>query len=460
MLSLRDTGKIRQNNESILHLAGNCGFPAHVPFSLTDFIRKDCSEDVKHLRLCVVLFMWSPPKTKPPVFTKKDKSWFENYFLNIGSPNGIARFWYKESFGKLKIEGKVLDWTLRQDAPKTIFDTDGSGKLISQINRNTALTIAKQIATSQNEDIDAYDGFIAVVGVNNNVVVAGDASGNGATFAIGTNHNHTCHEVGHIIGNRNGLYVHSFGLEKQGTRGGVYGHPYCIMSAETFGGAYTAMFTPPTASNPEEKNQGPGLCGGTRARLGWANAIDYNLNDEKEAEFELQSLGSNRPNAQVILIRKGDKTFYVEYRSSKDENDQVITNLTVDGVVVIGILTGGIAAGEKDGRHKINGTFIGQIPVGFASPFKADAVINFEPNWGIKVTHVSSNSGVTVRIVRNFTFSLRTYRRTHDIDFFDGSSSFQIDGSPDYEARCDLYDNVGRWRLDGQPIKSLRTLLI
>ena len=456
MLSLRDTGKIQENNASILHLGELCGLIP--PFSLKDFILKDCIVDVTHLKLCVVLLMWSPPNTPQPVFNQKSNSWYANYFLNWGNPNGIASYWYKESFGRLKIEGKVLGWFLNQQDPKAVLNKNPDGSLTNNISRYKALDMAKQLVIDNNESLDSYDAFIAVVGVNQQYAVLGDNDGgNGSTFAIGTDHNHTCHEVGHIIGNNNGMFIHSFGLEKKELRGGVYGYPYCIMSAEWYGGVYNELFTPKMALELEEMNRGPGLCGGTRVLLGWAKSIDFNLDDEKEGEFEIQSLGSNHPNAQAIIIRKGGKTFFVEYRSSKDENDQIISKLGFDAVVVVGIITGGIAAGEKDGHHKSNGTFINQIPLNFGS--SSNVIINFEPNWGIMVIGVCSSLKITIRIVKNFAFSLRTFRRTHDIIFLDGSSSFQIDGSSDYEAKCDLYDNLSKWRINGQPLKSLRSLV-
>ena len=452
MLSLRDTGRFNETDISVIEAAKKCNI--NIPFSIADFIRRDCSENEKSLKLCVVLFRWSPPNVLPPNFTQKDKAWYENYFLNWENPNGIAHFWYKESFGRLKFKGKVLDWTLVQKDPKVVLDKDTNA-----MNRNTALDIAKTIAVSKNESLDAYDGFIAVVDVDTSkYIVNGDNSGNGSTFPIGIDHNHTCHEIGHIIGNISGQFTHSFGLETKEYRGGVYGYPYCIMSAEWYGGAY-GYFTPATAITAEEGNRGPGLCGGTRAILGWSNSIDFNLDEEKEAEFEIQSLGSNQSNPQVIFISKGGKKFFIEYRSATDENDKAISSvLGFDAVVVAGIISGGTAAGEKDGRHKTNGTFIGQIPLNFSSPLP-ETIINFEPNWGIKVIGVKVNSNLVIKIMRNFTFSLRTYRRTHDIALSDGSSSFQIDGSPDYSAKCDLYENLSEWRLNGQPVKNIRDLV-
>jgi hypothetical protein len=456
MLSLRDTGRFNGANISVIDVAAKCGL--NVPFSISNFIRSNCSEDEKKLRLCVVLFSWGPLNTAEPPFTKKSKSFYENFFLNWENPNGIARFWYKESFGRLKIEGKVLDWTFVPKDPATVLDKDKNGNLVNTINRNTAIGIAKDTASSQGESLDNYDGFIAIMGVDTSkYVVNGDNSGADSTFAIGTNHNHTCHEVGHIIGNINKLFTHSFGLETTGYPGGVYGYPYCIMSAETYGGAY-AYFTPKTASTPEEGNRGPGFCGGTRAILGWANSIEFDLENENEAEFEIQSLGSNQRSLQVVFIKKGDRKFFVEYRSSKDENDAAIALLGFDAMVVVGIVSGGIAAGEKDGRHTTNGTFIGQIPVKFSSPAN-NTIVNFEPNMGIKILEIRGDSKIVIKIVKNFAFSLKTYRRTHDIALSDGSSSFQIDGSPDYSVKCALYNKLREWRINEQPVKGIRDLV-
>jgi hypothetical protein len=104
MLSLRDTGRFNETDISVIEAAKKCNI--NIPFSIADFIRRDCSENEKSLKLCVVLFRWSPPNVLPPNFTQKDKAWYENYFLNWENPNGIAHFWYKRVLAGLSLKGK------------------------------------------------------------------------------------------------------------------------------------------------------------------------------------------------------------------------------------------------------------------------------------------------------------------------------------------------------------------
>ena len=58
MLSLRDSGKIQQDNASILNLGALCGFKPS--FSLKDFILKDCLVTTQPFRIGVALISGVP----------------------------------------------------------------------------------------------------------------------------------------------------------------------------------------------------------------------------------------------------------------------------------------------------------------------------------------------------------------------------------------------------------------
>ncbi len=267
-----------------------------------------------------------------------------------------CQFWYKQSFGKLRIEGQVLDWSRLQTDEATIFTAkDPDGKLM--ILREVAENIIKQMFPEN------FDAFIGVFNVPSDHAIDGGTTGNYSSFSIGDPFDFQAHEVGHLIGGKFNFH-HSFGIETSTYCTGMYGHPYCIMSSEAYG-----------------------LSGATRGALGWANEMQVDLNINAELSFTLRSLGSSYPGLQVIRIIDGDRIFYIEYRSSRDSNDKEISNLNYDAelkcdaIVVVSALTGGIAT-----KLAPNGaTFLGHVPLNFSTGVVPDTIVNFNPFWGIKV---------------------------------------------------------------------------
>ncbi len=293
MLSLRDTGKIQQDDASILHLGGLCGLTP--PFSLTDFILKDCLVHSEIFRIGVMLISWSPQNTDLPQAPDfpHDKDWYANFFLNWGYEQGVANFWYKQSFGKLKIEGKVLNMVNHQAQKEDIFSGPDENNLL-YIPRATARSILDKEAASQGGFPENFDAFIGVFNFPMGYRIDGGSTGNFSAFGIADPFAFHTHEVGHLIGGKYNFH-HSFGIETQDYSTGMYGHPYCVMSALTYGAKNVILNDSDAYPNPEENLRGPGFSGASRSDLGWANRIEFNVENNKEESFNLLSLGSNKP---------------------------------------------------------------------------------------------------------------------------------------------------------------------
>jgi hypothetical protein len=456
MLSLRDTGKIQENNASIIHLGELCGLIP--PFSLKDFILKDCLIDTKIFRIGVALIIWSPANPNLPQAPDPqhdDKSWYENFLLNWRNEKGVANFWYKQSFGKLKIEGQVLPWTRFQIDEAAIF-TAKSGDGRPMILRTVAQNIVMQRFQGN------FDAFIGVFCLPPDHAIDGGTTGNYSSFGIGDSFDFHTHEVGHLIGGKFQFH-HSFGIETADLCTGEYGHPYCVMSAEVYGTNGVQRLNDSIAFPDAEENfRGPGLSGATRSALGWANENQFDLGINEELSFTLQSLGSSYPGFQVIRITDGDKIFCVEYRSSLDDNDRGISNLDYDAelkcdaVVVVNILAGGIATSLAPN----SATYLGQIQLNFSTGVVPDTIVNFNPFWGVKIIDFDDRkSTVQIRIIKNNFFSLRIYRRTHNFTLSDGTNTFDIVPAGKVALECNDYMNLSKWRINGQPLKNLRSLV-
>ena len=460
MLSLRDSGKIQQDNASILNLGALCGFKPS--FSLKDFILKDCLVDTQPFRIGVALISWSPvsPSLPQAPAPPHDKRWYENFFLNWRYENGVANFWYKQSFGKLKIEGQVLDWSRFQIDEATIFKTkDKDGKLVFPpiLLRTVAENIVKQRFS---ED---FDGFIGVFNVPSGHAIDGGTTGNYSSFAVGDTFAFHTHEVGHLIGKKFNFH-HSFGIETSDYCTGMYGHPYCVMSAETYGAVNVLWNDSVSFPDKEENLRGPGLSGATRSVLRWANETKFDLNTNEETSFTLLSVGANYPGVQVLRITDGDRVYGIEYRSARDRNDQGIANsnydaaLKCDAVVVVSALAGGIATKIAPN----SATFLGQIPLNFSAGVLLDTIVNFNPFWGIKVLGFDEKkSTVQIRILRKNVFSLRTYRRTHHLTLSGDVDSWDVINFSDDKLLlpCEDYKRVRAWRVNGNKVTNLRSLI-
>lgn len=455
MLSLRDSGKIQQDNASILNLGVLCGFKPS--FSLKDFILKDCLVDTQPFRIGVALITWSPSSASLPQAPVQPhpKSWYEDFFLNWRYENGVANFWYKQSFGKLKIEGQVLDWSRFQIDEAAIFTTKNpDGK--PMILRNVAENIVKQRFSND------FDGFIGVFNLPSDHALDGGTTGNYSSFSVGDSFAFHTHEVGHLVGKKF-KFNHSFGIETSTYCTGMYGDPYCVMSAQAYGAADVLRNDSVSFPIIEENVRGPGLSGATRSVLGWANENQFDLNVNEEPSFTLRSLGSSYPGFQVIRIMDGDSIFCIEFRSTRDSNDQGISNmnydaaLKCDGVVVVSALTGGIATKLAPNCA----TFLGQVLLNFSAGVIPDTIVNFNPFWGVKVLGFDEKkSTVQIRILRNNVFSLRTYRRTHHLTLSGDVDSWDvIDPRDNLPLMEEDYKRVRAWRVNGNQISNLRSLI-
>ena len=458
MLSLRDSGKIQEDNASILTLGAFCGFTP--PFSLKDFILKDCLVDTQTFRIGVALLTWSPsfpnlPLTSAPPYPK---SWYEDFLLNWKYENGVANFWYKQSFGKFKIEGQVSDWSHIDIDEATLFTSkNGDGK--PMLLREVAKNIVKE-KFSEN-----FDAFIGVFNFPPDHAIDGGTSGDllFSSFSVADPFDFHTHEVGHLIG-RKFSFRHSFGIETPDYCTGEYGHPYCVMSAEVYGtNGLPRWDDSATFTNREENFRGPGLNGATRSVIGWANTNQFDLNMNEELSFTLRSLGSSYPGFQVIRIVDGDRIFFIEYRSSRDSNDKGISNvnydatLKCDAVVIVSILTGGI--GTRSAPN--DATFLGQILLNFSVGVVADNTVNFNPFWGLQVLNFDEKkSTVEIRIFRKNVFSLRAYRRTHHFTLSGDVDSWNVTDPGDQRLLLqEEYKRVRAWRVNGNPIVNLRSLI-
>jgi hypothetical protein len=445
MLSIRDSGKIQNENASILQLAQQCGL--HKPFSLKEFVERECIIDVLHFRICVVIFAWLPNDTAK-VRISHDPAWYGNYFLNWHNPLGVGQFWYKESFGKLRFEGDVTSALTLNIEPEKILVLNNDNTPSKIVDRNKAADLCRQIAGEQFPG-RTYDAFITVVGVPSDYDVNGGTTGNCSVFkADAGTFDFYAHEVGHLIGGKLG-YDHSFGRETPDCAtkysNSEYGDPYCVMSAMTYGDYPGGVTFDPGKAPPlarEETGRPPGLNGATRLLLGWAKGIEFDLAENREAEFELQSLGSNRPGLQIVRVRQGESTFCAEYRSGVDPNDRGIKK----DVVALSALESGIARRHDAdpgglGHPGKSTTYLDEVLYAPSGSSGSNKVANFNPFWGVKVMEWNpAKHTVRIKIVRNFALSVRTYFRTHDVGTrcLDGLRSWRINGRPLTSFRADL----------------------
>lgn len=451
MLSLRDSGKIQQDGASVTSLAAECGLPK--PFSLKDFIEKECLIPITHFRICVVpiipwrqFFPWHPEYT-PRLFigVRHDKAWYENFFLNWRNPFGVAQFWHRESWGRIRIEGDVLDWTVDYTDPAEVQNsaTDAT------ISRSKSGELARKIAAQKGIAVENYNAFVVVYRLPSSVQVDGGTTGDRRTSVFRTEDpfDFHAHEVGHLVLAYSGVGgAHSYGYETDPEYcTGLYGHPYCIMSAKRYGGRYRGIKSPSSLSN-EERGRGPGLNGATRYYLKWADGRNLDLQSETTEELELQSLGSNRSN-RVLEIRRGERTYAIEYRSQTDANDAGISH----DALIVNAMDGGLAwAREGHGCA----TLLSEIALitEVNSQSGPTQVANLDSFWGVQVVAWKPNAkSVRFRIVKNNLVSVRMYARTHpDLSFA---------ANPARPSACPLVNGLKSWNINGERLKSLRALI-
>ena len=124
--------------------------------------------------------------------------------------------------------------------------------------------------------------------------------------------------------------------------------------------------------------------------------------------------------------------------------------------MVVNIAAGGVATGLAPNSS----TYLGQIPLNFSTGIVPDTIINFNSFWGVKIISVDDkNATVQVRILKNNRFSFRTFRRTHNFTLADGTNTFDIVPNGKVASESNDYGNLRKWRINGQPLKNLRSLV-
>ena len=287
-------------------------------------------------------------------------SWYHGYFCNP-KKEGIARYWYEQSEGKLELEGDVLNWFLLKATTKYLRKAKG----VDQIGRTKLVNAAVLQAMKERDfDVAKYDGLIVVAKIELPDGWAHDGGsgryrlgGQDLPFSMipaGASFNFTAHEIGHQFD-----LDHSYGFDCykniDWSLWGEYGHFYCVMSASGFGGTNPTF---PLNIFPEFSGVGPGLNGGSRMARGWARGIDFNIEPGASTTQTLYSLGSSwagNPLKVIHIIKSPEETYTVEFRSNMDDYDKGLPG----PMVVINALRGSTA--DLGHPNTNSATYLGEI---------------------------------------------------------------------------------------------------
>jgi hypothetical protein len=299
-------------------------------------------EDLE-LHVAVLLCHWHRP---PGLTTVLPADFYRRYMFDLSNDQGIGRFWFDQSGGRLRFVGQINDWISLSKAP-----SDPS------INNNRQLLGAQAVADAQNArwhpgNADVVVVFVAcdqakginagalgqpitIDGINRWVAVLLADSANYVAFSNGVvddfRFDFNCHEVGHLVG-RKYSFGHAYGPN------GAYDSPYCIMAAMTYGYLKRVTYDPWTAGSdrpPEEHTKGPGLAGSTRAGCGWARTRRVGPADlQQPLEIYMAQLdGHGNSLPQVIeyatTVNGTPTTYTVEFRCRLAEHDQALPTAIV-----------------------------------------------------------------------------------------------------------------------------------
>lgn len=303
-----------------------------------------CGPEELELHIEVVLCHWRRP---PGSTTVLPADYYRRYMFDLSNDQGIGRYWFNQSGGRLRFVGQVKDWIPLSKPP-----SDPS------INKNRAAQATLAVADAQNagwhpDDAKAVVVFIAcdqakgtdggalpkpisIDGINRWAAVLLADSANYVAFTGGRlddfRFDFNCHEVGHLTG-RQYSFGHAFGPN------GTYDNPYCIMSAMSYGYLLSSAtydpWTPASNRPPEEHTKGPGLSGSTRAGCGWARTRRLQPADlQQPIETYLVHMddhGTSMPQVieYAITVNGVLSVFTVEFRCGLGEHDQSLPTAIV-----------------------------------------------------------------------------------------------------------------------------------
>lgn len=298
-------------------------------------------EELEH-RVAVLLCQWQRP---PATSTVLPPDFYRHYFFDLSAENGIGRFWFEQTGGRLRMTGHVSDWVALSKAPSDPSLNMNRGALATAAINDAlkagwhpgqAQSIVVVVACDGSAGVGAggVGAPIKVDGVDRSVIILhGDSRNwilrtNGNVLGSNYRFDFNAHEAGHFIGDEY-LFNHAFGPA------GPYDNPYCIMSAMSYGALQqAATYDRWTKNSPrlaEEHTKGPGLSGATRAACGWARVWRLDSNQLKQGvELHLAHLGDATSSLPQVIecpttsANGKHATFTIEFRSPLAEADQAL----------------------------------------------------------------------------------------------------------------------------------------
>jgi hypothetical protein len=289
-----------------------------------------CGPESQQIKFAVLLCHWH---RAPGLATVLPPDFYREYMFDMGAPDGIGRFWFDQSGGRLRFTGQVHDWIpLSKDpndssivnnrqalAVQAMADAQAAGW---QPGNEQAIVVVVATLGSKGVNAGAILNPVNVAGMNRWVAVLhGDSanwieSSSGNVLGSDYRFDFNSHEVGHVVGDLNS-FDHAFGPN------GVYDHPYCIMAAMTYGGvsAIFDVWQQGSSRPPEVQTKGPGLDGATRAACGWARIRRFTPQDlQQGVEVRIAHLGDHDTGLPQVVefstqANGAAATYTLEFRS-------------------------------------------------------------------------------------------------------------------------------------------------
>jgi hypothetical protein len=356
----------------------------------------------------VLLVRWQQPSP-----TGFPATWYENYFCNDREP-GVAGFWWSQTQGTVRFEGRVVDWFDLDARPEDLVDVrpDGSRRIGRAAIANQAVTQAMEAGAL---DPHGVDGFVVVTDVappagwsgvdagatpvDATATLAGGivsvrATGQACVLPVGSVFDFSAHEFGHVL-----RLDHSFSsdvFDDQSHEPGEYGHHACIMSASLYGGSdsqYDLDVVP-----AELSTRGPALNGATRVARGWARAVEIRLEPGLKTVQTLISLHAPPadPSIRAIhLLAAPDETYTVDFRDPADRAESTL----LCPMVMIHQLRGSTADRAHPGTD--SATYLGEIHAEVPMPLDGRPPHrHFDgPGFRIELLDIIENRVAVVRVI-------------------------------------------------------------